>query len=156
MKMRFDDLVESLGSLIGVQLRVDDAGVCALAVKDMKLTLQDLPETDSIGLLGEIGEPPPQGLERLLSAMLEANYMFGGTAGATISRDPASGRFHLCRLLDARSLDAEALATALERFIPTLESWVTLVKDYRESAPALSARDSDVAPGFGENGFLPV
>ena len=154
--MSFDDLVKSFGEQIGVPLRVDDTGTCALAVRDMALTLQDVPELDSIGLWGVIGEPPPQGLERLLSAMLEANHMFGGTAGATISRDPESGRFFLCRLLDARCLDADALATALEKFINTLESWVVLVKDYRESESSAAAVEPEAVSDFNANGFLAV
>ena len=156
MKMRFDELIESLGSLIGVQLRVDDAGVCALAVKDMKLTLQDLPETDSIGLLGEIGEPPPQHLEDLLSAMLNANHCFRGTGGATISRDPDTGRFFLCRMLDARAVDGDGFFKALESFVNTQETWCRMLADYRGSA-AKSAPDAEERPpAFGGDGFISV
>lgn len=154
--MRFEEHIEALSRQIGVPLRVDEEGACVIAVDDMAVTLQSLQQTDSVGFWGEIGEPPPQGLELLLSAMLEANHMFAGTGGATISRDPGSGRFYLCRVLDLRCLDAEAFSSALERFVNTLEAWMSLVKDYRGTKPAVAAAKSDYAPGLGTEGFLAV
>ena len=153
--MRFEEQIEALGSKIGVPLQVDDEGSCVLSVDDMTVTLQSIPEAESVGFWGEIGEPPPQGLEKLLSAMLEANHMFRGTGGATISRDSETGRFFLCRVLDLRNLDAEAFAAALERFVNVLEAWIALVRDFRDVAPDMPA-DSNVPTGLRGDGFLAV
>ena len=155
--MRFEEQIVALGSKIGVPLQVDDEGACVLSVDDMAVTLQSIPEAESVGFWGEIGEPPPQDLEKLLSAMLEANHMFKGTGGATISRDSETGSFFLCRILDLRNLDAEAFAAALERFVNVLEAWIRLVKDYRETAPEVPASDAPaVPPGLRDGGFLAV
>ena len=94
--MTFEELISGLGSKIGVELTSDD-GSCVINVDDMVVTLMSLPDSDRLAVHGEIGDPPPEGLEQLLSAMLEANHLFAGTAGATISRDHETGRFHLCR-----------------------------------------------------------
>lgn len=153
--MRFEEQIEALGRKIGVPLQVDDEGACVLSVDDMTVTLQGIPEAESAGFWGEIGEPPPQGLEKLLSAMLEANHMFKGTGGATISRDSETGRFFLCRVLDLRNLDAETFAAALERFVNVLEAWIALVRDYRDVAPDMPA-DSTVPTGLRGDGFLAV
>ena len=154
--MRFEELIEALGRQINVPLTVDADGACVISVDDLTVTLQNVSEADSVGLWGAIGEPPPQGIEKLLSAMLEANHMFAGTGGATISRDPANGRFFLCRLMDVRCLDAETFATALERFVNTLESWVAMVRDYRETASDAKPAEPEAAPRFGNSGFLAV
>ena len=153
--MRFEEQVEALGRKIGVPLQVDDEGSCVLSVDDMTVTLQSIPEADSVGFWGEIGDPPPQGLEKLLSAMLEANHMFRGTGGATISRDSETGNFFLCRILDLRNFDADAFAAALERFVNTLEAWIGLVKDYRETPSDVPAAP-DAALGLRNDGFLAV
>ena len=153
--MRFEEQVEALGRKIGVPLQVDDEGSCVLSVDDMTVTLQSIPEADSVGFWGEIGEPPPQGLEKLLSAMLEANHMFRGTVGATISRDSETGNFFLCRILDLRNFDADAFAAALERFVNTLEAWIGLVKDFRETPPDAPA-EPGAALGLRNDGFLAV
>lgn len=153
--MRFEEQIEALGKKIGVPLQVDDEGACVLSVDDMTVTLQSIAEIEAAGFWGEIGEPPPQGLEKLLSAMLEANHMFRGTGGATISRDSETDRFFLCRILDLRSLDAEAFAAALERFVNVLEAWIRLVKDYREMVS--EAPDAPTVPsGLRADGFLAV
>ena len=153
--MRFEEQIEALGRKIGVPLQADDEGSCVLSVDDMTVTLQSIPEAESAGFWGEIGEPPPQGLEKLLSAMLEANHMFKGTGGATISRDSETGSFFLCRILDLRNLDAEAFVAALERFVNVLEAWIALVRDYRDVAPDMPA-DSTVPTGLRGDGFLAV
>ena len=88
--MTFEELISGLGSKIGVELTSDD-GSCVINVDDMVVTLMSLPDSDRLAVYGEIGDPPPEGLEQLLSAMLEANHLFAGTAGATISRDHETG-----------------------------------------------------------------
>lgn len=154
--MRFEEHIEALGREIGVELGVNNDGACVLSVDDMTVTLQNLPEFESVGFWGEIGEPPPQQLEKLLSVMLEANHMFKGTGGATISRDSETGRFYLCRLLDLRSLDAAAFNGALERFVNTLEAWIALVRDFRDVVPTVLPKDESSGSGLQNNGFLSV
>ena len=90
----------------GTRLGLDEAGACTLAVDGMSVVIQDVSEAGSVGFWGKIGAPPPEGLERLYELMLEANHLFTATAGATISRDPESKDFFLCRVLDLRILDA--------------------------------------------------
>lgn len=147
--MELTDLITALGERIGLKLVLDEAGACTLAVDGMSVVIQDVSEADSVGFWGRIGAPPPEGLERLSVLMLEANHLFQATAGATISRDPESKDFFLCRVLDLRCLDAEAFISALERFVNTLESWQRLVADYRPGGESGGTDDgaADGNPG---------
>ena len=137
--MTFEELISGLGSKIGVELTSDD-GSCVINVDDMVVTLMSLPDSDRLAVHGEIGDPPPEGLEQLLSAMLEANHLFAGTAGATISRDHETGRFHLCRH---------------EPLVNTLEIWRKAIASYRPVAKS-AAECTDEAPQFGATGFVQV
>ena len=152
--MTFEELISGLGSKIGVELTSDD-GSCVINVDDMVVTLMSLPDSDRLAVHGEIGDPPPEGLEQLLSAMLEANHLFAGTAGATISRDHETGRFHLCRHEPLATLDADSLAALVESFVNTLEIWRKAIASYRPVAKAAAER-TDGAPQFGANGFVQV
>ena len=153
--MTFDELIRDFGGKIGVELTPTD-GAVALAVDDMSVLIQELPELDAVVLLGEIGEPPPEGLERLLTAMLDANHLFAGTGGGTLSRDPGSGKFHLCRWEPLALADAGSFAAVMEKFVNVLETWRKLVADYRpDEAVASSGADLDV-PALGGNGFLKI
>ena len=152
--MTFEELISGLGSKIGVELTSED-GECVINVDDMVVTLMSLPDSDRLAVYGEIGDPPPEGLEQLLSAMLEANHLFAGTAGATISRDHETGRFHLCRQEPLATLDADSLAALVESFVNTLEIWRKAIASYRPVAKS-AAEGSDEGPQLGANGFFRV
>lgn len=152
--MTFEELISALGERIGVDLAAED-GSCVINVDDMVVTLMSLPDSDRLAVHGEIGDPPPEGLEQLLSAMLEANHLFAGTAGATISRDHETGRFHLCRHEPLAILDADSLAALVESFVNTIEIWRKAIASYRPVAKS-AAEGADVAPQFGATGFVQV
>ena len=152
--MTFEELISGLGSRIGVELTSED-GECVINADDMVVTLMSLPDSDRLAVHGEIGDPPPEGLEQLLSAMLEANHLFAGTAGATISRDHETGRFHLCRHEPLATLDADSLAALVESFVNTLEILRKAIASYRPVAKSVS-EGSDEGPQFGANGFFRV
>ena len=152
--MTFEELISGLGSKIGVELTSDD-GSCVINADDMVVTLMSLPDSDRLAVHGEIGDPPPEGLEQLLSAMLEANHLFAGTAGATISRDHETGRFHLCRHEPLAILDADSLAALVESFVNTLGIWRKAIASYRPVAKSV-LEGSDEGPQLGANGFFRV
>ena len=152
--MTFEELISGLGSKIGVELTSED-GECVINVDDMVVTLMSLPDSDRLAVHGEIGDPPPEGLEQLLSAMLEANHLFAGTAGATISRDHETGRFHLCQHEPLAILDADSLAALVESFVNTLGIWRKAIASYRPVAKS-AAEGADEGPQLGANGFFRV
>lgn len=153
--MTFDDLLKNLGGRLGLEMKADGDGTCELAVDDMTVVLQNDVMAHFVGLWGDIGEPPPQGLEGLLSSMLEANHFFKGTNGATISRDADTGRFSLCRILDMRSIDGDEFFVQLEGFVNTLETWRGLLADYRPVEKPSDAGEP-APPAFGSDAFLAV
>ena len=152
--MTFEELISGLGSKIGVELTSED-GECVINVDDMVVTLMSLPDSDRLAVHGEIGDPPPEGLEQLLLAMLEANHLFAGTAGATISRDHETGRFHLCRHEPLATLDGDSLAALVESFVNTLGIWRKAIASYRPVAKSV-LEGSDEGPQLGANGFFRV
>ena len=166
--MTFEELIAAFGAKIGVALVADNES-CVVGVDDMTVTFLHLDEADKISIYGEIGETPQDGIEELLSTMLEANHLFAGTAGATLSRDKKTGRFCLCRveplaLLDADSfasvmesfVNTDSFASVMESFVNTLAVWRSIVANYRpdESGAAAPAADPPLSTSFG--GFLQV
>ena len=158
--MQFDELIKGLGERLQVALTTED-GVCTLGIDDMTVTLMELRELDALVITGEMGEPPPQGLEKLYRVMLEANHNFTGTAGATISLDPERHVFRLCRMSQLVATDVDALVTMLERFVNTLEAWRKLIADYRpvaERAAAAVEKESEAPFEYhmANSGFMSV
>jgi hypothetical protein len=147
------ELIKKFGEKIGVNLTPDEDNVYTFEVDEMIVTFNVLPELDEIVLSGDIGEPPPEHLENLYKTMLESQYLFNGTAGATISLNSETNRFSLCKALPCKILDGDLLYAETENFINTLEVWIKLVKDYRDVAP--KTEDVKAAmPEIGSNGFI--
>jgi hypothetical protein len=147
------ELIKKFGEKIGVNLTPDEDNVYTFEVDEMIVTFHVLPELEEIVLSGDIGEPPPEHLENLYKTMLESQYLFNGTAGATISLNSENNRFSLCKALPCRILDVDLFYAETENFINTLEVWIKLVKDYRDVAP--KAEDvKTVMPEIGSNGFI--
>ena len=149
--MEAHELLKALGEAIGIELAFDEDGIAAFAADDMGVTLRNLPETGAIVIEGDLGAPPPENPIGLYKAVLESQHLFRDTVGATISIDPDTGRFTLCRVLVAQLFDGPSFVDAVGRFISTQEIWTHFVRDYREEA-ATPAPDMS----FGGNGFIQV
>lgn len=146
--MEFEEIIQALGKKIGIDLVPDDEGVCQLSVDDMHITIQYLSELQIVSVYAEIGEPPPENPTSLYEAMLAANHLFQGTSGATISREPDSGKIFLCRCDPLLVLDGESFAAGLEKFVNTLETWHKLVAEYRPEVAGAGSSGAEPAP-FG-------
>ena len=133
--METTELIKDLGERLGVALELDADGVCAFEADGLVISIHDLPELSAITVLGDLGAPPPERLEGLYAAMLEANHLFRDTGGATLSRDPETGHLSLCRALQRAMLSPDGFYDAIERFVSTAQVWANIIRDYRE-APA--------------------
>lgn len=147
--MVFEELVDAAGRRLGVALAARD-GAARLLVDGMAVDVLDVAACGAVALRGAVGAPPPQGLAALHRAMLEANFGFAGTGGATLAVNPESGELTLERAAPLAGLDAEAFLALLERFVNVLEAWRTTVADYRP--PAEPPPDAPPA----DDGYLPV
>ena len=87
--MGFQNIIAALGGKLGVELDGAD-GACGLAVDGVDVVLQDA--GDWLLVHTDLGEPPPQDPAALHRAMLEANFLYGGTGGATLAISPSDGR----------------------------------------------------------------
>ena len=142
--MEASDFIQSLGKRIGIE--PDSDGVCAFEADGLAVTIHGLNEMEAVALIGDLGTPPPERLDGLYEAMLKANHLFGGTGGATISLDPATGHFALCRALPCASLTHDGLYAEVERFVSTLEAWSKIIADFRH-APSSGDEEKGVFPG---------
>ncbi len=152
--MESSELIKKFGKKIGIDLSPNDDNSYTLEVDEMLLSLHILPEIDTIILVGDIGEPPPEHLENLYKTMLESQHLFNGTGGATISLNAENNHFSLCKALSCKILDGDSLYEEAEHFVNTLEVWAKLVKDYRDVAPKAEEVQADDAPQFDASSFI--
>ena len=135
--MTFKEYVDALGGELGVEIETDGEA-CAFALggdegRDIDVVLLGFDERGMLLSCADLGEPPSGQRERLYRAMLEANDLFGDTAGATISINRATGRVRLQRYDDVDALANIGPAKALVAFAETAARWQRLVSDFREA-----------------------
>ena len=139
--MVFEDIAAVLGRAFGLELSVvQGATVFEVASEDggtkVQVLVQDVSERNLVLMSADLGELPPDCGERLYRAMLEANNLFEGTAGATLALDAANRRFRLQKYEPADELSNDA-RTRVESFIETALFWSRAIADFRpqEDAP---------------------
>ena len=127
-------------------------GAYLFEIDGRHFSIHDIAECGQIVLSGDLGHPPPGCREKLCVALLEAQHMLKGTAGAAFSIDPETGKFMLCKALVPAVLDSDAFFREAEIFIDTLHSWADIIGNFRTEAPP----DIGEHTRFMESGFMSV
>lgn len=144
--MTFSELMSDFGTRLGIPLEPDADGVYGFDVEGMTFAIHDLPENAQAVFTGDLGQPPPENPEGLYRLVLEAQYLFQETQGSTLSLNPETGRFTLCRTLPLLALDPDTFFAAAEQFINTLEAWSKIIRNYRAAADAAPASGTRTQP----------
>ena len=109
----------------------------------------DADERRKVLLSADIGEPPPEGCEKLLRTMMEANNLFSRTAGATLALDAVAGRFRLQKYESPDELANDA-EPKLVSFIETALFWSRSIAEFK---PSIDEAEETRPGGFG---MIPV
>ena len=158
--MEFKELMQGFAGKVGIaELPVTQDGTCRVEIDGMNVSFIEVPETRQLVTWAEVGEPPPEGRERLYRVLMESMYMGKATGGSTFSIDADTGLVYLFRLDPLPLLDLETFTPMLERFVNVLEEWRKIVADYRDVAAQLenvAAEEEEQRTRFGANGFMQV
>ena len=153
--MQYRELIKGLVEKAGIagEVEIDDEERCLLEFDGFGVVIQGIDAANAISFVAPVAELPPEKPERLYRALLEANHVFQGTGGATLSVNPDGGFAYLCRQFDSRALDVDELASALDGFLDTLEAWRTFIVEYR-SRPAEEETAEDDPLSALDDGFI--
>ena len=144
--MTFSDIIAALSKELGTQIETD-GDVCAIQAgatdgDSVTVILHGLDACGVVLFAADLGEPPPEGRDRLMRVLLEANDLFRNTAGATLSLDPDRGRVRLQRAFPADALAQGGVGIAFAAFADTAAAWQKLVADFRAAPPEKPAGQS--------------
>jgi hypothetical protein len=138
-------LVSRLGETIGIaDLALDDSGTCTLVI-DNGAVILNLGHNAAAGALDLMTcldqvEPTPANLARLM----QANFGWRGSGGATFALDPAGGAVMLQRRISDLGVTDGEMTAALEGLVAAAEAWTRRLLDHRTSESA--AAPADVSP----------
>lgn len=153
--MQYRELIKGLVEKAGIagEVEIDDEERCLLEFDGFGVVIQGVDAANVILFISPVAELPPEKPERLYRALLEANHVFQGTDGATLSVNPDGGFVYLCRQLDSRMLDVDELADALDGFLNTLEAWRTFIAEYRDRPEEEKPAEDGPQPAL-DDGFI--
>ena len=87
---------------------------------------------DIVLFMAEIGVPPPEeGLETLYRVALQANWLYGGTSGSTLTINPEDGSLWLEKYTWLERLDGDKALEMVDRFADVANTWKELVANFR-------------------------
>lgn len=137
------EIFSKFGGMIGLPaLSLDSAGRCSLLIGDT-LTLEFLFDTgrDALVVYADLGGIEPDRAMQLYPLFLEANLLWGGTSGATLSvSDDAPPRAILAQPFAWREGSAERLHDLVEEFLKTANLWRDVIRDVSFATEAAMPR----------------
>ena len=147
--MSFKEMIDALGKELGVKMEIaDDACAVSLAAEEgdcVTILLQGQDARGTVLTCADLGEPPPEGREMLFRTLLEANDLYEGTGGATLSLDSRTGHVRIQRFDALDALVEAGVARAFIAFADTAAAWKRLISDFRGVAKDVSREDAPSA-----------
>lgn len=114
---------------------------------------------ENVYLFGEIPNPVAGREEAFRKTLLEANYFFNGTGGATLSINPETGAYTLIAVEKLDRLSPESFFAFVEKFVNSLSTWKAIAisaGDSDNDAPSHGPESEPEAALFPSNGFMQV
>lgn len=141
MNQAYKNLLTTFANEVGLDpegfLRTEE-----LVIDDITVSLyfegdEEIGEVVAFSLLGT---PADDRLREVTGVLLEANYMWAGTGGATLGMNPENNKVMIGVRLPLDGLTGESLATVLDAFVDTASFWRRFVagelkQDQQPKAP---------------------
>ena len=126
------DLFKEFGNEIGIpDLQPDEENRCNLMFDDVAVSFELSHNEDSIYIYSYLGDAPYENREEFYAKLLDANYTFKYTKGATLGMEYSSKRVLLIR---EYGLEAMRLAN----FESVVEGFVNLAEYWKQKMPTLT------------------
>ena len=145
--MTFADIISALSKELGTEIDIEGS-TCAVRTgadgrQPVTILLQGFDERGALLATADLGQPPPERLERLYRSILEANDLFRDTGGATLSVNPETGSVRLQRFDPYDVIAAAGASKVLVLFANVAAAWSALVCDYRDAPREGTGNSSD-------------
>lgn len=100
-------------------------------------------------LFSFLGELPRASRARQLAAMMEGNFFWQGTGGATLSLEVGSRSGVMMMPVPLAGLTAQALHDMVEDFVNTTEEWIERLRRLADMDDRETVRHDDTSPALG-------
>lgn len=141
--MEYKELMQALAAKCGLERPESNDGVVAIDIDGMSVGFIHDTVEEAVMVVVEIGEANPDADEACSSALLKANYLFAGTGGATLCRNPETGAYAIVRSWPLASIDVDTFATSLNNLLTTAENWKGVVEGLDQAQSEKDDQDEE-------------
>ncbi|MDK2124938.1 CesT family type III secretion system chaperone [Parachitinimonas caeni] len=145
MSDRFNDLIESLATTLGLDNAQGLSSPVVLTIEDMPLTIAYDARSggDDILLYASLGTVPEAQELTVYRAMLEGNLLWSATADATLGVNSATREGMIAYRLPMDKLDGEGLSKLIAHFSEVALGW----RDFVSNAGRADQAADDASSG---------
>lgn len=132
-----EDILAGFGETISIPgLAFDDKGSCCLVFDgDILVNIAVEDRRNRLVLFSFLCELPKDSRPRQFAAMLEGNFFWQGTDGATLSFESAARSALLMYPVPLDGLSPQGLHDTVERFVNTAERWIARLRVLTDGEP---------------------
>jgi len=166
--MEFRDFIHQFAERFGIEVPeiVDEA--VAFDADGMPFFLMRVAnegESEYLVVAADLGEPPPERLEKLYQALLNAGHNFAGAGGGVLARNPGDGHIWLQSREPFALMNIETAISKVKTLGDAALNWRDIIREYREGSsipePATAGEtpakpSGDELGGEGPPGFIMV
>lgn len=140
MNDHINRLLTDFGNALGLEgLALDENGYCCLSFDDVVVNIESVGDSSLVLLYSSLGALPADAGPEVCRRLLEANYFFHGTGGATIGVDGPTGGVAITRVVDAAGMEVLDWEAVIKAFVDAAESCAALFEVAPVAAEAAAA-----------------
>ncbi len=147
--MEYNELIAGFAAKFGVEGIVTKDGITALKIDGMRVEIVHNEVDDSVLFYGVVGQGPTDDIPKYNAFLLQANFLFQGTRGATLSQNPKTKEYVLVRAYPLEHLDTDAFIAALEAFVNGVERWRKVLAEFNPVKDEADAMQQEPSPFSG-------
>jgi hypothetical protein len=150
MQQHFNQLVLALAERLGQPVNAQEGETSILFdFEEYPVLVDYLAAAEQVLIAAPIADLPEGPRETLYAALLQGQYLFGETHGATLSIDPEAAFASLAVAKDISALTPEAFPSLVEGFLQVADHWREVIGQFG-NAPQKPAD----APAFAPDALM--
>lgn len=140
LKEEVNGLLERLGASLGLQdLSLDENNHCILLFDDKVILNLELDEDNELLVVySYLGEVPFEGRENIFETLLESNFFWRNTQGATLGIDKHTQTVVLAYPMELPLKNRDIFEERLAVFVDITEQWIDRLGAMSQEAEALA------------------
>jgi hypothetical protein len=157
MQQHFNRLIQSVAEQLGQQVEAGEEETrISFEFEDGPVLVEHLRDARQLLMAMPLADLPEENRAALMLALLQGQYFFHQTAGATLAVDPEASFISLAVIKDMETLTPENFPDLMENFLRVADFWRGEIEKFGEGRMEASAEEALPNPVTFAGGMMRV